>query len=278
MSRLPAAVPSVLRLSYNHRDGRQPQTMTYGNVGPLWTFDALAYVTDNAYQITPPYTSATVFLRGHGKEWYESSSNTHSMSRAQLVKVSNDPPRYERHLPDGTIEVYALPDRAASLYNRNIFLTELIDPQGHALTYTYDSAFRMVAITDALGQVTTLEYLDTADPLRLTRVTDPFGRVATLTYDALGRLESLTDVANLTSRFSYGNGDVIVAMITPYGTTSFRTYASSAGIDSMQGVEATDPAGGTERLEFHFQHPTLPVDGSLERRADRLCGVEPPAR
>ena len=135
--------------------------MTYGNVGPLWTFDSLAYVTDNFYQTTPPYPTAGVHLRGHGLEVYDGAfPATHSMSRAQLVKVSNDPPRYERHLPDGTIEVYALPDRAASLYNRKIFLTELIDPQGHSLTYTYDSAFRMVAITDALGQVTTLEYLD----------------------------------------------------------------------------------------------------------------------
>ena len=47
-------------------------------------------------------------------------------------------------------------------------------------------------------------------------------------------------------------------MITPYGTTSFRTYFSQPGNDSVQGVEATDPAGGTERLEFHFQHPSLP--------------------
>ena len=79
--------------------------------------------------------------------------------------------------------------------------------------------------------------------------------MATITYDALGRIDTLTDVANLTSRFSYGNGDFIVAMITPYGTTSFRQYSSI----NLQGVEATDPAGGTERLEFHFDTPNMAV-------------------
>ena len=32
-----------------------------------------------------------------------------------LVQVSHDPPRYERRLRDGSVEVFTLPDRAASL-------------------------------------------------------------------------------------------------------------------------------------------------------------------
>jgi YD repeat-containing protein len=74
---------------------------------------------------------------------------------AQIVQVSHDPPHYERRLVDGTVEVYELADRAASLPARRIFLTELIDPQGHTITYSYDSSFRLTAVTDALGQVTT---------------------------------------------------------------------------------------------------------------------------
>ena len=113
--------------------------------------------------------------------------------------------------------------------------------------------FRIPASTDAIGQVTTLEYLDTADPLRVTRVTDPFGRTATLTYDRAGRLAGVTDVAGLASSFAYGTSDFIQSMTTPYGTTTFRK-----GIAGTKRIEATDPTGGTQRLEFHFEHGSIP--------------------
>ncbi len=103
-------------------------------------------------------------------------------------------------------------------------------------------------MTDALGQVTTLDYSN-ADPLLVTKVTDPFGRFATLTYDASGRLDSVTDMAGMTSRFSYDQANFMQAMITPYGTTTFRHSDSPA--TGFRQVEATDPEGGTERLEFH---------------------------
>ena len=73
--------------------------------------------------------------------------------------MSHDPARYERQLPDGTVEVYELADRAASLPGRRIFLTEVIDPQGHCVDlHLRQHGFRLVAITDAIGQVTTLAY------------------------------------------------------------------------------------------------------------------------
>jgi RHS repeat-associated protein len=253
----PVGPEAMFRVSYDHRDARHPQTAAYSHLGPRWSFDWLSYVTDNPYCVIGPCPAAGVVLRGSGVEAYPTPPATHPLSRAQLIKVANDPPRYERELPDGTVEVFTLPDRAATQYNRRIFLTEVIDPQGHALTFTYDSSFRIVAVTDAIGQVTTLEYLDTADPLRVTRVTDPFSRVATLTYDGLGRLETLTDVAGLTSRFSYGSADFIVSMTTPYGTTTFQHEPDPTQTKFFRRIEATDPAGGTERLEFHWTHAQL---------------------
>jgi YD repeat-containing protein len=176
------------------------------------------------------------------------------MTGATLVQVTNDPPRYERRLRDGTVEVFELGDRPASQSGRRIFLTEVIDPQGHSVELTYDSSVRLVSITDALGQVTTLDYLDTAHPLRITKVTDPFGPFATMTYDALGRMVTVTDTVSMTSSFTYAAGDFIQAMTTPYGTTTFRQEPPF----SVRRIEATDPAGGTERIEYHVSHPTLP--------------------
>jgi YD repeat-containing protein len=100
----------------------------------------------------------------------------------------------------------------------------------------------------------TFDYLDSAHPLAITKVTDPFGRFATMTYDAAGRLETITDVVGMTSRFAYGDGDFIQAMMTPYGTTTFRHQES---FSSVRRIEATDPVGGTERMEYHVTHPSL---------------------
>ena len=253
----PPVGPSIsLRLSYNHRNYKTPSSFGYGNVGPLWTFNALSYVVDNNTSPIPPYTSTWVYLRGHGRELYTSFDPVYPLSGAELVQVSHDPPHYERRLQDGSVEVYELGDRAASLAGRRIFLTERTDALGHTIAYTYDSSFRLVAITDAIGQVTEFAYENSGDTDLLTKVTDPFGRFATLGYDAEGRLNNITDAAGMTSTFSYGASDFIVAMGTPYGSTTFRQDSDPFTLNRL--VEATDPVGGRERIEFHFENTALP--------------------
>jgi RHS repeat-associated protein len=240
-------------LRYNHRSTRLSSVPTSSHVGPLWSFDWLSYVWDNNTMIVAPFAWTEVILRGEGKEMFTTyDSSMYWRSRATLVKVANDPPRYERRLPDGTVEVFTFPDRAASLPNRKIFLTEVIDPQGNTVSFTYDGTFRLVGVTDAVGQVTTLSYENASDPLLITKITDPFGRTALLGYDGSGRLISITDAIGMTSQFAYDDTDFMTAMTTPYGTTTFRRGPDSLAGGQFRRVEATDPEGGTERLEYHL--------------------------
>jgi len=232
------------QLSYDHRESRYPQTFTFGNAGPMWSHNWMSYVTNGTL----------VHWRGHGQENFQTWVQQ-PFTGATLVKVADEPVRYERRLPNGSIEVFTAADRPSSQPNQKVFLTEVIDPQGHSVTLTYDSSTRLVALTDAIGQVTTLDYLDSADPLHLTKVTDPFGRIATLTYDSGGRLASITDAAGMSSSFAYGEGDFITALTTPYGTTTFRHEPQFAG----RVIEATDPAGGTERLAYYWSKGDIPT-------------------
>ena len=78
--------------------------------------------------------------------------------RRARPRSHTNPAVYERRLQDGTVERSDLADRAASLPARRVFLTEVTDPQGHTVEYTYDASFRLIAVTDALGQVTTFSY------------------------------------------------------------------------------------------------------------------------
>jgi YD repeat-containing protein len=210
-------------VTYNQKESFQPSIFTYSNLGPKWTFDWMSYVKDDP---SNPGATGYVYVRGGGEETYTGyNSTTQSYapqleSHAVLVRTSTSPIQYERRLPDGSVEVFGQPDGAAT-FPRRIFMTQWKDPAGNAVTYTYDSSLRLVAVTDAIGQVTTLSYQLTSDPLKITSVTDPFGRSAIFDYTLTGRLMRITDVIGIQSSFSYGTADFISSMTTPCGTTSF---------------------------------------------------------
>ncbi|HTS18573.1 MAG TPA: RHS repeat-associated core domain-containing protein [Verrucomicrobiae bacterium] len=246
-------------VTYNQKEADQPSPFGFSNMGYNWTHNWLGYVEDFPNSAS---SNANLYVRGGGMIRY-GSFNTNTQSYAQeirsgavLVMVSTN--AYERRFPNGSKEVYATPDTGVS--PRRIFLTQVVDLATNTVTLTYDSLFRLTAIQDAIGQVTTLSYEMTNDVLKLTKVTDPFGRTASFCYNAtcdtnglVNPLAQITDQLGLTSQFSYSNS-FINAMTTPYGTTSFlygETDPSNQGAsDYSRYLEVTDPLGMQEMTEF----------------------------
>ncbi|HXC16280.1 MAG TPA: hypothetical protein VNV60_02450 [Holophagaceae bacterium] len=261
----PPRGPSVSFLvSYNSKNVDQPATFTYANLGPKWGFTWLATLTDDP---TTVGSSVTLYPSQGGIQvqpstGYNSSTQTYApdyYTQDQVVRTSST--SYKVLHPDGSVEIYGLTDGAA-VAPRRFFRTQAIDPAGNTLTYAYDAQFRLVSVADALGQVTTLSYSLTSDPLKITQVQDPFGRTATLTY-ANGLLASITDAAGLTSVFAYGPttqfptaaADFINAMTTPYGTTTFKGMNGSTNT----WIVSTDPMGNQERAEYLNYCAALPT-------------------
>jgi len=249
----PPLGPSVsFDVSYNSKESYQPQTFTYSNLGPNWTFTWLSYIQDDPANLG---ADVTRYVGGGGVEYsngYNATTQSYAPEYAShgiivLISPPNSPISYQRQLPDGSVEVYALLDPLP--LHRKVFMTSRQDAAGNTLTFTYDASFRLVAATDAIGQVTTVAYQNAADALKITSVTDPFGRSAQFQYNSLGLLTSITDVIGITSSFSYEANDFISAMTTPYGTTRF-TLGSYANANIFLWIQATDPLGGTERLVF----------------------------
>ena len=268
----PPLGPSVcFRMTYDQRDASQPAIPSYSNLGDKWTFDWLSFVMDRG----TANSQTTVFRRRGGQEIYQPENSTsipgqiyttyfnHDYeSHAQLLSntgVGGVLMNYQRLLPDGSQEIFSLIQTDPVSGNRLIFLTRIIDPAGNTVTINYDSQYRVVSVTDAIGQVTTLSYELSSDPLKVTKVTDPFGRSAVLTYNSQNQLASITDPLGIVSQFSYGDSDFINTLTTPYGVTQFTTGVAP-GSDPVGGInrslEATDPLGGTEHLEFRFYDPT----------------------
>jgi RHS repeat-associated protein len=251
--------PSMLfTVVYNQREANQPQAPTFSNLGPKWTHKWLSYIEDD-----PNNGVATAYLtvRGGGRDAFQNfnastqSYQAETRTRAVLVRTSSSPIRYERRLANGAVEVFAQSD-GAGVFPRRVFLTERHDRRGNTATFTYDGQLRLVAATDALGQVTTLSYDDPADSRRITRVTDPFGRFASFTYDTAGRLTQITDVLGLQSSFTYDGGDFITSLTTPYGTSRF--VKGENGQDRW--LEATDALGAKERVEYKMNAPVAVSD------------------
>jgi RHS repeat-associated protein len=246
----PKGPDAHVMLFYNQREDSQPATFGWFNVSPKWTLSSLSYIEDD------PRTAGSSVMRyvaGGGSVaylGYTASTGTFSpetRDAAVLVQTSAAPVAYERRLQDGSREVYSQSNGATS-YPRRVFLTQMIDRFGNAATLSYDSQLRLTAVTDATGRQTTFSYeLASPNTLLVTKITDPFGRSASLAYDALGRLSQITDVLGLQSQFTYDDGGMVNALTTPYGTSSF-----SYGLDgnNTRFVNATDPLGQTERVEF----------------------------
>ncbi|MBL8140839.1 MAG: hypothetical protein JNM38_07020 [Acidobacteria bacterium] len=265
----PPRGPSIaFTLTYDYRLLMQPQIFSYANVGAQWSIDLVAYAKEEPLWVNPGWNNesipahVSVYLRGGGEETYAGSPvglltyPAHWRSRAVLARTSVDPVRYERQLPDGGVEIYGLADTAPA-GERRVFLTEIRDAAGLSVTLTYDSQYRLVAVTDALGQVSTLSYELPGDPLKITAFADPFGRVATLAYSSRGQLTSLTDMIGMRSEFTYDDGDFIATLTTPYGTTRFTHETADPA--NHPWIQAIDPLGYVHRLEYHITTTAVPA-------------------
>ncbi|SEG15179.1 YD repeat-containing protein, partial [Nitrosospira multiformis ATCC 25196] len=254
----PKGPSAKISLTYNQREASQPANFSFFNISPKWTLNVLSWVQD-----TPdsPGRSVLRYAAGGGSVdysigySYSTASGAFSPERqgqAVLVRIPATGPAtsYELRMPDGSKQVFAQSD-GATVYPRRMFLSQIIDPSGNALTFNYDNQLRLVSLTDATGRNTIFSYEFPANPLLVTGITDPFGRRAELTYDTNRRLASITDVIGITSSFKYDTGGLINEMTTPYGTHHF-TYGQNI-YENSRFLEMTDPMGFTERLEFrHF--------------------------
>ena len=247
----PIGPSAKVRLTYTQREDSQPANFSFFNIGQKWTMNWLSYVTDD-----PTHPGATVsrYIAGGGAYFYTGFQSQTGQFTAQnddgsiLVLASQSPVTYRRQLGNGSVEIYAQSNGGLS-FPRNILLSQVIDPQGNALTLNYDNQLRLISLTDATGRQTTFTYGLPARPLLITQITDPFGRSAVLTYDASFRLSSITDIIGLTSSFTYDANSLINSLTTPYGTTTFA-YTAPGTNAPPRFVQVTDPLGNHEREEW----------------------------
>ncbi|MBS1784168.1 MAG: hypothetical protein JST24_01925 [Acidobacteria bacterium] len=238
----PPVGPSVyFSIVYNQREVRRGQWVDYANLGPQWTNNWDSYMVDDPGP-APGAQSLAVYASGGGSLSYSGYNTATATWNPQpktheslAANQDRQHPVYTRNLIDGTKLIYATPD-GATTYPRRVYLTQVVDPQGNAVTLGYDSVYpvcqfgavsygymssgpapsgggvpyasaglpgglALSTITDALGQVTRIQR---DGLLRIKEVDDPFGRSAHFGYNDYSDLTSVTDEAGITSTFTYG--------------------------------------------------------------------------
>jgi RHS repeat-associated protein len=226
----PVGPPVRFTVRYNHRDYLQQVFVAGTNayvsiLGPKWTHDWDGRIRDNPNN---PLADVKYLVEGGGARTFTGfNTNTQTFApqqhdQTQLRRIGSGlAATYEITFPDGSRRIFGL-RRGLGV---DVLLTQVLDSAGNAVTLSYDSFQRLVGITDAIGQVTTISYEDPDNVDLITRVTDPFGRFATFDYytNAVGgwvfrgtcgtnltvepifipRLRQITDVLGLTSSVVY---------------------------------------------------------------------------
>ena len=139
----------------------------------------------------------------------------------------------------------------------------MTDSLGRATRYTYDSANRLVSVTEPAGNITHSIYdeagnlVRTEDALgraseyrydslnRLVRTIDAAGGEALTTYDVNSNVASQTDVNGNTTRFEYDDLNRQVAVIDALGNRSTVAHDASGNL-----IASTDAAGRTTTYTY----------------------------
>ncbi|MBX9568848.1 MAG: hypothetical protein K2X77_08130 [Candidatus Obscuribacterales bacterium] len=248
---IPVGPEINFRINYNYLEALDKGKKSTPNLGAGWTLNWVAYLDVDSMG------NVTVTVPGGGSEHYpinkdkkDSLYKNNLVSHAHLIALPDA--GYQRHLADGSIELYSLSDE-----NGRHYLTEVRSPSGNAAKVGYDKNFRVESVADAVGQQSKIRYVsDIPSDLgfyKISEIEDPFGRKAKFGYDkSRSRLESTTDAIGLTSTFTYAEGSNQISKLnTPYGETEFLQYRPEGSPDGSLGLKIRY-ADGSQSVAEHW--------------------------
>ncbi len=134
-------------------------------------------------------------------------------------------------------------------------ICQIIDPNGHALHYTYGWNGSLAAFTDRTTNTTTFDYTNAAFPHLLTEITDSRGVNALRTeYDAAGRMVRQVDGAGHAIEFTHDPANRMEIVRDRLGHATVHEYDQHGNV-----IRTTDALGHVTRMTYDA------ADNLLER-------------
>jgi RHS repeat-associated protein len=207
-----------------------------------------------ALDLTRTYNALSAASEGiFGFGWSSSYDWKLTVNSDDSVTITENDGSQVTAEPDGS-GTYTLPGWADSSLTETNGVYSFVRQQ--TMTYTFDAAGQLTAITDLNGYSTTLTYnpagqlISVSDPAGrsliftygtnelVSSVSDPMGRSYTYNYDSAGDLTSVLDPLGRTTTFTYDDSHQMLTMTDPQGGTVTNVYDSEGRISSQ-----TDPMG-----------------------------------
>lgn len=98
--------------------------------------------------------------------------------------------------------------------------TSVVDRNSNAMVYGYDGNGRLITITDPVGLVTTLTYINN----RLQKITDPAARETHFQHDSAGNLTRITNSDGTFVRYAYDSTGRMIETVDERGNSTTYTY------------------------------------------------------
>jgi RHS repeat-associated protein len=227
------SVPDGRSVAYTYNANGQLATVT--DVGSkVWTFsyDANGLLTKELSPLGDEvFRNVYSATTGRITDQYDGLNNhsTFAWDAATQTATTIDP------LGKQTVDVFA-----------HNLLVSRTDPNGHATSYSYDSAGNVASITDPRGKTTTMSYDGRGNMLTRTAPA-PLSFVESWTYNTADDRLTYTNGRNKTWTYVYdGNGNLTSSTAPGASSSSAFTYHSTTG----QLLTATDPRGKTTTFGY----------------------------
>lgn len=133
-----------------------------------------------------------------------------------LIKLPNG--RFQRTYTDQTVESFSDSHK----------LTRTTDRHGNETQFAYNATDKLESITDPVGQITTMRYVDG----RVAEIEDPAGRITTLSY-LNGNLVGIQDPESSTKTYSYDSASRLVGEVNKLGNSEQLNVGFSGRIESI---------------------------------------------
>jgi YD repeat-containing protein len=134
------------------------------------------------------------------------------------------------------------------------------------LAFAYDTVGRLVTITDADSNVTTIERDGSGE---VTGILGPFGQPTTLTVDSNAYLASVTNPAGEVIHLTHDAKGLLARIVNPLGDTTAFTYDSLGRF-----LREDDPAGGFQALARDSGVTFTTAEGRVTRYEVEQTGTE----
>jgi RHS repeat-associated protein len=248
-SLLSLALASVLAGSLANAADRT-WSYTYNNLGLIETANGprtdASDITRYTYDAEGHLTTVTNAL-GH----VTTLSNFDSLGHPQTVLDANNVSSTLAYAPQGWLASISTAGSVTSFEHNAVGdITKVTRGDGSSLTYTWDDARRLTAITNNLGE--TVEYsLDAMGNRTAQRLKDASNNLTqqqTWVYDELGRLLKSVGAGNQSRKQAYDLNDNPTLSTDPLNHNNNQAYDA---LDRL--VQNTDPLSGVTRYQYDGQ-------------------------